>query len=57
MKCRKCDEVIEQGEGQIPEEVGNGKYIFFHIGCYVQRKAERLEAEMQAQAQLARTVH
>ena len=57
MKCRKCEEDIEQGEGQIPEEVGNGKYIYFHIGCYAQRKAERLEKEMQDKAIQARTVH
>lgn len=56
MKCRKCEEEIE-GETPFPEEVGNGKYMFFHIGCYAQRKAERLEKEIQAQAQLARTVH
>jgi hypothetical protein len=59
MLCKKCEEKIEQGDACVPQDVGNGRIHYYHIGCYCQVKAERIQQEchLQKVAIAARSVH
>lgn len=63
MLCKHCHEQIEVGEATKEEPVPGspGKYWFFHTGCHLDWRANKLNGEVSAHlerlASAARMVH